>query len=529
MVKENISFKDTGLFSQLMVDYVTQQEKLQPFYNHFPSEDQFIAQTRIKKESYNNRKVLCDSLLSQYANSKIHSKVLENLQALQDENTFTITTGHQLNLFTGPLYFVYKILCVIRMCEELNQKQTEFRYVPVYWMATEDHDFEEINHFNYEGKVIHWHTDQKGAVGRFTLENIKPIFDTFKSLLPNSHKKEVLLQWFQEAYLQSSTLSEATRKLVNILFEEYGLIIVDGDDVRLKELFRPYVSAELLQQESYQKISKTNAELEKLGYKIQVNPREINLFYLKDNLRERIVKTDNQYVVNNTSLVFSEEEILQELNNHPDRFSPNVMLRPLYQEVILPNVAYVGGGGEIAYWLQLKTFFESQHIAFPILKLRNSALIIEENLLPQIASLGLEIKDIFHSENELFTKLVRQNTELELSLHAYQNRINEELENLQSVAVKTDVTFEKSLQAQKRKWEKTFEILEKKLLKAEKKKQEYQREKIKNIAEKIHPHGKIQERYANLSEMIIKTQLDFIQQVKNNMNPFEDEFIILGF
>ena len=161
--------------------------------------------------------------------------------------------------------------------------------------------------------------------------------------------------------------------------------------------------------------------------------------------------------------------------------------------------------------------------------MRNSALIIEENLLPQIASLGLEIKDVFQSENELFTKLVRQNTELELSLHAYQNRINEELENLQSVAVKTDVTFEKSLQAQKRKWEKTFEILEKKLLKAEKKKQEYQREKIKNIAEKIHPHGKIQERYANLSEMIIKTQLDFIQQVKNNMNPFEDEFIILGF
>ena len=204
-------------------------------------------------------------------------------------------------------------------------------------------------------------------------------------------------------------------------------------------------------------------------------------------------------------------------------------MRPLYQEIILPNLCYIGGGGEIAYWLQLKTFFESQHIAFPILKLRNSALIIEENLLPQIASLGLEIKDVFQSENELFTKLVRQNTELELSLHAYQNRINEELENLQSVAVKTDVTFEKSLQAQKRKWEKTFEILEKKLLKAEKKKQEYQREKIKNIAEKIHPHGKIQERYANLSEMIIKTQLDFIQQVKNNMNPFEDEFIILGF
>ena len=159
-------------------------------------------------------------------------------------------------------------------------------------------------------------------------------------------------------------LATATRFLANELFKKEGLVILDGESKSLKNLFIPYMNEELKNQSSFKTVSETNLKLTSDEYSIQVNPREINLFYIEDNLRERIIFENGKYKVNNTKIEFSQVEILAEVDKNPEKFSPNVILRPLYQEVILPNLCYIGGGGEIAYWLQLKSNFVKFKVRF---------------------------------------------------------------------------------------------------------------------------------------------------------------------
>lgn len=529
MIKEPILFKKTNAFSKLLMDYVDGKPTLTSFYNYLPTPDSFLKQAEVKKISYKNRAVLCDAIVKQYEGFQMHSNVLANLHALQNDNVFTITTGHQLNLFTGPLYSIYKILCVINLAEEMNKQSPDKQFVPIYWIATEDHDFEEVNHFHYKDKIIRWNTNQKGAVGRFRLEGIETVLETIKNLLPNSKKKDYIVQLFEKAYIDAPYLACATRVLINELFEEYGLIIVDGDDIRLKELFIPYIKEELLEQTAFKKVSESTTQLSNMGYKVQVNPREINLFYLFEGGRERIIFENDVYKIHNTHRTFTKEALLEEVEKNPKNFSPNVLLRPLYQEVILPNVAYIGGGGELAYWLELQSFFDSQNVPFPLLKLRNSVLVLEKNTREKIIKKNLTLESIFLKSDILFEQLVRNETEIDLNFQQYLDVFGEEFLKLKKLAERTDKSFLNAVEAHQTKVEKSIKILEKRLLKAEKRKFEEDKKSIENILLKVHPNGKVQERVTNLAEMIIQTDKAFIKEVKKCLNPFEDEFLILTF
>ena len=529
MIKESVLFKETHIFSNLMLDYVSGKESLRTFYNDVPNRDSFIKQAEIKSDSYKNRETLYESLLNQYKGFKLHQSVSDNLKVLKENNAFTITTGHQLNLFTGPLYFIYKIIGVINLSEEMNRISPDKKFIPVYWMATEDHDFDEINHFHYEDKVIRWNSNQKGAVGHFNLKGIETVLETIEILLPTSKKKNYLINLFKQAYSETSNLACATRILVNELFEIYGLIIVDGDDKNLKKLFKPFVEEELLHNTSFKKVTDSAQQLKDLGYKIQVNPREINLFYLFKGGRERIVFENNMFLINNTNLKFSKEEILKELELNPQNFSPNVLLRPLYQEIVLPNVAYVGGGGEIAYWLELKTFFESQKIPFPLIKLRNSVLVIDQSIRKKIDKKNLHIEDVFKNTEDLFNGIVRRNTDIELSFENYFKTFDKEFLKLKTLAKATDHSFLNAVNAHEVKVLKSIKTLEKRLFKAEKLKFFNEKNYLTSIYNSVHPNGKVQERFLNYSEMIVKTDISFIKQVQNELNPFEDEFVILTF
>ena len=361
MHQEYIPFKNTGYFSSLICDYLDQKSNLKQFYNRFSSLEDFKAQINEKKLSYKkeSRTVLVSSLKKQYENIETSELTNNNLEFLKSDNTYTITTGHQLNLFTGPLYFLYKIISAINLSNALKAKYPENNFVPVYWMATEDHDFDEINYFNFKGKKFQWNREAGGAVGELSTEGLDAIFKMFSQDLGVSKNAAALKDIFEKAYLNHNNLADATRFLANELFKDYGLVIMDANDKALKHLFIPYVKEELLNQTSFKTVSVTNSKLSNISehYKIQVNPREINLFYLKDNLRERIVFEDDDYKVLNTNIIFSKFEIQKMILEYPERFSPNVIMRPLYQEVILPNLCYIGGGGELAYWMQLKDYF----------------------------------------------------------------------------------------------------------------------------------------------------------------------------
>ncbi|MGE4347240.1 MAG: bacillithiol biosynthesis BshC, partial [Flavobacteriaceae bacterium] len=233
-----ITFQSSGYFSKIMVDYLNQSESLKPFYNRFPTLENFKLQIEEKKNfSQKNRNVLADSLLNQYKNFALSENTLQNIELLKNSNTFTITTGHQLNLFTGHLYFLYKIVSVINLSKELKSEHPNYNFVPVFWMATEDHDFEEINHFYLHGKKITWNREAGGAVGELDTQGLNEVFKVFSDEIGTSKNAEYLKTLFENAYLKHDNLTDATRFLVNELFSEYGLVILDGNDKSLKSLF----------------------------------------------------------------------------------------------------------------------------------------------------------------------------------------------------------------------------------------------------------------------------------------------------
>jgi len=524
----HIPFEKTGFFSKTMIDYLAQDSKLQSYYHNFSNIDGFAKQIQEKKTSVRSetRTVLVEALKRQYQNIEVSESTLEHIESLKSENTFTITTGHQLNLFTGPLYFLYKIMCVINLSEELAEQFPKQHFVPVYWMATEDHDFEEINYFNFKGKKVQWSRSDGGPVGRFNTDGLEEVFASFSEQLGTTRNAEYLKALFKKGYLEHNNLADATRYIANELFAAYGLVIIDGDDAALKHLFAPYVKDELLQQHSHKAVSNTISELEK-EYKIQVNPREINLFYLTDTIRERIIKEGGQYVINGTDIVFSEDELLKELENHPERFSPNVIMRPLYQEVILPNLCYVGGGGEQAYWLELKAYFEKVDVPFPILLLRNSVQVISEKQQKKLDALNISLEELFLKQNELLAKKVTETSDIQFSFADAKELLNQQFLALRRVANETDASFVGAVDAQERKQTKGLENLEHRLLRAEKRKQQDLVSRITVLHDQLVPNQSLEERQRNFSEFYLEYGPTFIEALKTALQPLQLEFTIL--
>ncbi|MFT6066415.1 MAG: hypothetical protein ACJAQX_002303, partial [Polaribacter sp.] len=261
----HIPFQKTGFFSKTMADYLEKGDKIKPFYNNFPDINGFKNQIEEKRTSFRlqSRLVLVDALKKQYQPFKTPDKTAHNIELLKQQNTFTITTGHQLNLFTGPLYFLYKIISTINLSEELEKKFPEENFVPIYWMATEDHDFDEINYFNFDGKKVSWNRKDGGPVGRFSTAGLEEVFEVFSNHLGSSKNANYLKSLFSEGYLKHGNLADATRFIANELFKEYGLVIVDGDNKNLKQLFTPFVKDELENETSFKEVSKTILALEK--------------------------------------------------------------------------------------------------------------------------------------------------------------------------------------------------------------------------------------------------------------------------
>lgn len=529
MPSDCISFRDTKYFSNLICDYLEKKDNLKCFYNRFPELDNFKFQLEEKTKNYNSqyRSVLHNVLIKQYSNYSLSDSTRQNIKHLKEETTFTITTGHQLNLFSGPLYFLYKIISTINLTEQLKHRFPKHHFVPVYWMATEDHDFEEINYFNFDGKKVQWNRESNGGVGRLNTEGLDKILEAFSSQLGTSKNAETIIELFKKAYLKHDNLSEATRYFANHLFGDLGLVIIDADDKDLKTLFIPYIKNELLHQKAIKHLENTNEELSSLGYNVQVNPREINLFYLMDNYRERIIKKDNAFKTSDSKFEWLELDLLMEVEKHPERFSPNVILRPLYQEVILPNLCYIGGGGELAYWFQLKSYFSSEDVTFPILLLRNSALIITSKQKRKLSKLGLTYRDIFQKQNKLINNQVKKQSDISIDFSKQKQHLKDQFDELYSLAQQTDSSFLGAVGAQERKQIKGLEHLEKRLLKAQKRKMKDITDRVSTLQNELFPSQSLQERNTNYSEFYLEYGEQLIQQLVLNLQPLKSEFLIL--
>lgn len=515
MQTETIPLDETHCFTKEFVDYISGNQNLKSFYSKTPSIENFKEIIECRRFSKEKRTSLVEALSKQYAEIAVHPNVTDNISSLSQDKTFTITTGHQLNIFTGPLYFIYKIITVINTCKVLKKAYPDCHFVPVYWMASEDHDFEEISYFHLDGKKIPWETDQEGAVGRFDPKELASIAAT----LPDG------ASFFEEAYKQN-TLANAVRHYVNHLFQDEGLVVVDADDPTLKRQLIPVIEDDLFHHSAEKLVEETSNKLEQIGFKTQVHARQINFFYIEDNTRERIEKTAKDYSVVNTELKFSEEEIRMLINDHPEQFSPNVILRPLYEEIILPNLAYVGGPSELVYWLQLKSVFDHFETPFPILLPRNFALVYSKNNQEKWAKTGLQTTDLFLDSEAASTKWVSLNSSKDLTfsdqIKSLKTLENEALAKAKAV----DPTLAQHIEALHTTFKNKIEKAEKKLLRAEKRKYEDKTHQIEAVKEALFPGGTLQERKINFLNFYLKDPL-FIEKLKESFDPFRFEMYLL--
>ena len=503
-----IPYEDTQKFSRLVIDYLNEDKRLKLFINHFPEIDNFEKQITAKQNHPINRKVLVEVLRQQNTDLNLSKKSEKNIESLLNKDAFTITTGHQLCLFTGPLYFLYKIISTLNLAKQLQEKFPENNFIPIFWMATEDHDFQEINHIHLFGKEIDWDSLQSGAVGRMNLSEFKVVLNELKLVLGESENTKQLLNLFENAYLKHQNLAQATRYLVNELFGKYGLVILDGDDKKLKKQFIPIIKRDVLHQGFVKTIKQCSEQLAK-EYKAQAFVRDINFFTLAEGKRELI----------------KGEITEKEIDKSPEKFSPNVLLRPLYQETILPNIATIGGDAEVAYWMQLKTAFEQENIPFPILVLRNSVLLLSDKQNQKFIDLGFGIDDIFKQEHALQKQYVFSQKSTEISLKKQQEAMEQVFAEL--LEKTNDIAMQNSIKAQLHKQLSALDKLEEKLIRNEKKKHETALQQITKIKHQLFLNNTLQERYANFIPFYLKHGDNFIEILKENLNPLNPNFVVL--
>lgn len=525
--KKLIPFAATHSFADFVLDYLNEDEKLKPFYDYSLSIEGFKHAIENRKTKPVNRTVLAEVIEKQYASTDEKSDLLQsNIQLLKNENTFTVTTGHQLNIFTGPLYFIYKIFSAINLAEELKKHFPENNFVPVYWMASEDHDFAEINHTYVFDKKVEWHQDKKGATGAIPTTTFESTLAELKTILGEGENALRIIEIFEKSYLGNETLADATRTLVNELFGKYGLIAIDAADKNLKQLFIPILKKELLENFSFDYVNETTLALNKV-YKSQVHARPINLFYMQAGMRERIEFENGVYTVLNTELSFTEPEILTAIENHPENFSPNVVLRPVYQETILPNIAYIGGGAEVSYWMQFKSMFEACATFFPVLVLRNSVQFIDKSQLKKINVLGFETAELFSTYDELVKVFLSKSPDEHLELTSENEAFEKIFDTLAIKIAAIDPTLSATVNAEKQKAINGLKALEEKSVKALKRKNETSLHQIKSIKEKLFPDNGLQERHSNFSMFYSKYGDEFFDVLKNNLNPLQKQFVII--
>jgi bacillithiol biosynthesis cysteine-adding enzyme BshC len=515
-----LPYESTGYFSKIVSDYLSQSPLLQPFYQHHPTLDGLKDAIAARKKFNTPRALLVEVLTQQYSGITISDKVKQNISLLADENTFTVTTAHQPNIFTGPLYFIYKILHAIKLAEELSSQIPAYKFVPVYYMGSEDADLDELGYVNVGGQKLVWETKQTGAVGRMKVDKglIKLLHAIHGQVgvLPFGNELTDLLK---QCYTEGKTIQQATLELVNALFADYGLVILIPDNAPLKTAFHSVVEKELTERFSHTIVADTIAKLGQ-HYKVQAGGREINLFYLINNKRERIELDEQVYEVKALGLRFSKEEILQELIQYPDRFSANVILRGAFQETVLPNIAFIGGGGELAYWLELKDVFAAVQIPYPVLLLRNSFLLMTKEQSAKLKTLGFTEADLFKDEFTLVNTLVKRESAQQLSLSTEIEQAHEFYNHLKKITVAVDRSLSEHILSIEKKALKKLTGLEKKLLRAERAKYEAQQRQIHKLKEDLFPANSLQERVDNFAAYYAlsgKAWIELIYQISKGL------------
>lgn len=513
-----------GLWSHTDISYIQHDPKLDPFIAYKPQIEHFPEIIENRKNFPVDRSLLHRVIKKQYEALGISLPPKAN--DLLDENTYTVTTAHQPALLTGPLYHIYKIASTIHLANTLNQSLSGSKIIPVFIVSGEDHDWDEINHLHLFGRKYQWERDASGACGRLSLEGLDQLIKSVEDVFSNSPHSQTIKDLLEGCLQKSTTYAQFHQCLIHALFSHHGLIVLNMDDPELKQAFRSVMEKEITEKFSLAHVPVTQAALEDKGFKPQAFCRPVNLFYLSDGRRERIDPTGEGFLKVESGIHCSQKELLNELTEHPERFSPNVILRPLYQECILPNLAYIGGGGEIAYWLERKSQFEAAGIPYPMLIRRNSLMMIDKGSASLMEKSDLTWDDLLLDTNNLIKKFLVNHSETELEYRDELAMVTEAYHSLAKKAEKKDPSLAKAILAEETKHAKAFEQLGSRLLRAEKQHQDTHIKRIQKLKEKLFPANGLQERHENFLTFYAEYGNVWIDGLIEICDPFTEKFTI---
>lgn len=488
-----IPYEKVNQFSHFDHLFAADQNVFKDLIPFNTSIEQIGESIKSKTDQNINRDLLSDMLTDQYKQNGIDKK--EHLiTLLKDKNTFTITTAHQPYLFGGPLYFVFKILSAVKLAAQCRKAYPDYNFIPVFYIGGEDHDLEESNHTRIFQKDVVWQTDQKGPVGRMMTDDLTSVIELAETILGNSSNAGALVQILKDAYKPGQTINSAITKFIHSLLADYDLLVINADDVRAKESFKQVIEEEITGRKAEALVHEQQEKLKSLGLKPQAFVRPVNFFYLSKYGRNRIEFKDNQYIIVDTNIVFSQEEMINEIKNYPERFSPNVIMRPLYQEFLLPDVAFVGGGGELAYWSDRNLLFQHYNVSYPVLVRRDSMMIIDKGSQKKLEKLQISYEDLFLSNHDLKAKYISGHSENEVDLKGEMQIIQDLIKNIQEKVVPIDPTLKGFVGSETAGFIKSLEIIEGKIKKAAAQKHETELNQLTNIQQKFFPNNGLQER-----------------------------------
>lgn len=521
-----LPYADTHRFSPVVLDYLSGEAALAEMYAHPPTLQGLVQAARQRTFPAAHRTVLCNVLRDQYRGIDIAPEVRANLAALAQDDALTITTGHQLCLFTGPLYVPFKILNTVRAAAGLSAALNGRPVVPVFWMATEDHDRAEIDHAWVNGTKVQWPGAAAGAVGRMPLAGIEAVVDQAMALLgPGAGAGEVE-ELVRRCYRPEHTLAQATRLFVNGLFGRFGVVCLDGDDPDLKRLFVPVLQEELINQVTQRTVAYADAKLNG-RYALQAHARDINLFHLRAGQRARITLAEDRYQVLDGGPSFDLDAVLQASEQRPQDFSPNVLLRPVYQETVLPNVAYIGGGGELAYWLQLKWLFLGMRVPMPVLLLRTSAAFLSSKHVDRWKGMGLQVKDLFAPLDPLKARVAADKASFRTDTDAETAALDAFYAGLLARATEADATLQGAVEARRLQALRGVESIRKGLVRAAKRQQDVALTRMDAVHAALFPGGGLQERKDNILPLLAARGTAYLDQLLEQLDPLDPRFTLV--
>ena len=505
-----ISIQDLPFFSALVKDYLMGSEKVESLHSFHPTMEGLKQELLSKEKNYTQRNLLQNLLEYNYAGVKnLSPKESENIVLLK-ENGYAVTTAHQPNLFLGPLYTLTKALSVISLAEQMNEVLGEKKIVPIFVIGSEDHDKEELLHTYLFGKKYEWTTSQKGPIGSMAIDDsFILVLHEWLDAFGNMPYAEELKEAYLSSYILNHTIALAFASMLRKLLGSYGLIVLDLNMREVKEAMVTVFEKEIKESFSFNTL-KSNLDFIRENYSVQAEPRDINLFEYRDGDRKRIDKI--------------EENFLAKLKSSPESFSPNVILRPLMQQTVLPSIANIGGGAEVGYWLQLKPIFDSAHIDFPVILLRDIVSVLDTKSWEKWTSSGYTELDFFLPINELIKKIALKDSDLELEFSRVEKELIIQFASLETLMTSIDKSLKGSYESELVKLKKSIELLYSKALKAEKRKHEESIVTFEKIKSKVFEDNYLIERKENFSAYYLKGGKDWISDMIAVSNPLNAEW-----